>query len=55
MGHQMHFMIIFVGVDIFIMNCVFLIELFHHMVVTNDKIIGRRSLILSVLDATSVP
>ena len=47
MGHQMHFMISFCVLDfILISDFVFIVKLFHHMLVISDKIGGRRSLIL---------
>ena len=46
MNHQIYFIIsFFVGDFIFLMDCVFMVKLFHHMEVTGDKISGRRTLI----------
>ena len=45
MGHQMYFKIPFFVLDfIFMMDCVFIVKVFYHMLVTSDKISGRRSL-----------
>ena len=53
MGQQMYFMIsLFILYFIFTMECVFLVKLFHHMVVTTDK--WPKIIILNVFDATSV-